>query len=90
MARIFVHIMHCMHCVCHTGLYAPHLYVSGRRRGGNTKLHFTVIFVVACRGKGVSFCFDSSQNATALGLDQTLYNIFVMFCIWIGIILTSN
>ena len=40
------------------------MYASDRRQGGNTIIHG-----VPCRGKGVSFWFDSSQDCCASGCD---------------------
>ena len=58
----------CVHAICLS-------YVSGRRKGGNIRfrLHFTVIFVFppSVLQKGVGFWFDSSQDASASGVDQT-------------------
>ena len=44
------------------------------------RLHFTVYFVVACiQLVGSEFWFDSSQDATASGLDRTfITNIIIL------------
>ena len=67
---------HAYHCICHTGICAYHMLQVGSRD------EIYIIHVVPCRGKRVSFWFDSSHTVKESFFFFLLPNYLVTTVAW--------